>query len=152
MAGIVAQYNQVPRIRNIITPFIIEPVGGNNPADLGQITVTNVRGQLSFDIISGDNQHQASFEVVGGFGDYPQDSTQNFFFSTGTNINCTVNALQVNRLEILTPVADAGGRRYILEFKPVQSIGPTIQQTSVNTIGNFTLTVRIKKQVFVQGF
>jgi len=152
MAGLVSYYNQVPRLRNIITNSVISPISGSNPVDLTPVSITNVRGQVTFEIISGDNSYTSSFSVVGGFGDFPEDYTQNFYLLGNSNVGCTVNQLCVNRLEIITPVADAGGRRYILQFKPVQSIGPTINQTSVNIIGNNTLTIKMIKQNIIQGF
>ena len=152
MAGITSFYNQVPRIRNVRTNKIILPIGGSNPADLGPVILPNVRGQVSYIIISGDNSFTSSFSVTGGFGDFPDDWTQDWYFNVSSNVNCTVRTLQKNRLEVTTPAADAGGRQYNFEFKPVQSIGPTIRQNSVNTIGNFSLTVRIQKQNIVEGF
>lgn len=152
MAGLVAYYNQVPRIRDINTNFIIQPVGGSNPADLGDVKLPNVRGQVTFTIISGDNLFTSSFRIVGGFGDFPSDATQDWYPVSRSETNCTIRVLQKNRIEVITPAADAGGRVYILEFKPVQSIGATIRQNSVNLIGDNSLTVRMVKQNIIQGF
>ena len=50
-------------------------------------------------------------------------------------------------MRIETPVADAGGRIYTMQFFPVQNFGPQIRQSSANIIGNNTLTVKIFKIV-----
>jgi hypothetical protein len=152
MAGLVSYYNQIPRIKTIKTNFIINPVAGSNPADVSPISITNVRGQVAFQITSGDNNYTSSFSVTGGFGDFPQDYTQNFYYNGSSAQNCTVNQISVNIIEVITPVADAGGRRYVLEFKPVQSIGPTIQQTTLNVLGNNSLFITMTKQNIIQGF
>lgn len=156
MAGIVANYNQVPRIRTIVSNGVFPPVGGVNVADTGLVSLPNVRGQLHFDIIVSDDPATvlASFDVVGGFGDYPQDPTQDFYVVDNSLVNCTVTAPVKNTLQISTLLAGLGGtdRQYTLQFIPNQSYPPSIQQTSVNLIGNNTLTVRITKQIFVQGY
>jgi len=143
MAGIVGIFSSVPRIRNVITNAIIEPVGGSNPVDSIEVQLPNVRGQLIFEVTSGDNNFKWFINVVGGFGEFPDDATKNFVFSQNTNVNCTVRTLQINRLEITTPAADAGGRRYILQFFPLDSIPYTIRQTSVNVLGNNQLVVKV---------
>lgn len=152
MAGIVGNYNTVPRLREIVTNEIISPVAGSNPADLGQVTLKNVRGQVQYTIISGDNLFTSMFKVVGGFGAWPGDWSQNWHLVRGSEVNCTVRILQENRFEITTPAADAGGRVYILNFVPLQSFGPNIRQNSVNSIGNNTLTVRTSKNVNMEGY
>lgn len=152
MAGVVAQYNSVPRLRNVITNNVINPVGGSNPADLGPVRLSNIRGQVTITIISGDNSFTSMFDIVGGFGEFPDQWSQDWYPQAGTEINCTIRVLQENRIQVTTPVADAGGRVYIFEFVPLQSFGPTIRQNSVNIIGNNTLTIRMVKKLAVQGF
>ena len=152
MAGIVGNYNTVPRLREIVTNEVISPVLGSNPADLGQVTLKNVRGQVQYIIISGDNLFTSMFKVVGGFGEWPGDWSQNWYPVPRTEVNCSIRVLQENRLEITTPAADAGGRVYILNFVPLQSFGPNIRQISVNSIGNNTLTVRTSKNVGTEGY
>lgn len=152
MAGIVANYNVVPRLRSIVTNSVINPIGGVNPADLAPVNLTNVRGQLGVQITSGDNSYSTAFSVTGGFGAYSTDYTRNFYLVPNSVTGATVNEIAVNRLEILTPGADAGGRRYILQFRASQAFGPTIYQTSVNTIGNNPLTVTVSKYAITEGF
>lgn len=150
--AIVAQYNQVPRMRTIVGKKIIYPVGGSNPADLGNVELPNVRGQVKITIISGDNSFMSMFDITGGFGDWPGQYTQNWWPQPTSAVNCTIRTLQTNRIEVTTPPADAGGRVYIFNFFPYQSIAPTVRQNSVNIIGNNTLTVSLNKEILQQGF
>ena len=152
MSGIIANYSTAPRLRTIVTNSIVNPVGGSNPVDLSPVDLTNVRGQLSYEIISGDNSYSTTFGITGGFGQFQTDPTRNFYLARDSVTGATINEVAVNRFEILTDVADAGGRRYILQFRTSQSFGPTITQTSVNTLGNNTLTVRVSKVSITQGF
>ena len=152
MAGIVGSYNRVPRLREIVTNEIISPISGSNPVDLGEVTLRNVRGQVQYTIISGDNLFTSMFKVVGGFNEWPNDPTRNWYPVNGSEVNCTIKSPQINKIEITTPAPDAGGRVYILTFVPLQSYGPTIRQNSVNIIGNNTLTVRAVKNINVEGY
>ena len=153
MAGLVGVSQIVTRLRSGVTNSIIEPVGGSNPADLAAVRITNVRGQVAYEIISGDNSYTSSFSMEGGFGSGPNDYTRNFNLVPFSARNCVVNELANNLIEVITPVADAGGRRYVLQFFVPFSFGPTINQTTVNVLGNNTLTVRMSK-VFIgpEGF
>lgn len=151
MAGIGSYYNQVPRFRNIVTPFIIQPVLGSNPVDSGAIRLSNIRGQVTYTITSADNSFVSQFSVVGGIGEFPGEWSRNWYFTPGSNVNCTIAEPQINRIEITTPAGDAGGRKYVFAFVAAQSFGPTVQQTSVNTIGNNNLTVTIQKINIVAG-
>lgn len=152
MAGLVAYYNQVPRFRTITTNKVIQPVGGANPVDSDEVLLPNVRGQVQIMVISGDNSYVSGFDLKGGFGDFPQDWTQDWYPNAGTEIGGTISVPVKNTIVLTTDVADAGGREYTFVFEPVQSFGPTIRQNSVNVIGNNNLTVILKKQVVVQGW
>ncbi len=149
--GITAIYNVIPRMRTIITPDIIAFNGVSNPADISPVKLTNIRGQLVVSGVASDTGIVWMFQVQGGFGEFVEEVRRNFFFQTGSNINCTVNTLAINRLEVLTPVGDAGGRRYIFQFQPLDSFGPTIHQASVNTLGAGAadLTVTTTKTLLV---
>ena len=70
-------YNSEPRLNTIYSNNIISPVAGVNPVDNGYVKLPNVRGQLSISITSGDNSYTSSFDVVGGFGEFMLDYTQN---------------------------------------------------------------------------
>jgi len=147
--GITAIYNVIPRMRTVITPDIIASNGVSNPVDISPVALTNIRGQLTISGVASDTGIVLTFQVQGGFGEFVNDVRRNFFFQTGSNINCTVNTLAINRLEVLTPVGDAGGRRYIFQFQALSSFGPTIHQTSVNTLGAADLTVTTTKTLLV---
>ena len=123
---------------------LIEPVVGVNPVDSGPITLYGHRGRLEFTITSLDNMYSSMFLVVGGTGEDPNQPSRNYFFKNGSNTNCIVNTVAKNQIEILTDVADAGGRRYVVSFKPFGVISITIEQTSGNTIGNSVLRVAIR--------
>lgn len=151
VSGTLANYNSEPRLRTLYSNNIISPVAGANPVDSGYVVLPNVRGQISVVIISGDNSFMSSFNIVGGFGSYSTDPTQNWYPQTFSYMNCVVTQLMPNIFQIQTPVADAGGRTYIMQFFPVQSMGPQIRQTSLNIIGNNTLNVRLIKNEVLPG-
>lgn len=152
MAGVTAYYNQVPRMRELVSNKIISPDGGINPVDIGPVDLPNIRGQVTITIISGNRLFTSMFKIVGGFGDFPSDITQDWYPVTRSEVNCTIRVVQKNLIEVITPVADTGGRIYVFAFQPNQSIGPTVHQRSVHPIGNHTLTVRLTKQNIIQGF
>lgn len=147
-SGTLAVYNSEPKIRTIHSNNNIYPVGGTNPADIGYVKLPNVRGQLYIEIKSMDNSYTSSFDIVGGFGEFASDYTQNWYPETFSPFGCTVTVLFLNTIQIQTPVADAGGRTYIMQFFPVQGVGPQIRQTSANIIGNNILNVKMIKRYF----
>jgi hypothetical protein len=149
MAGITASYNSVPRMRELISNKLILPVSTINPVDIGTVELPNIRGQLTYTIISGDNLFMSMFKITGGFGAWPGSWTLDWYPVNNSEINCTIKVLQKNRIEVTTPILDAGGRVYIFNFFPNQTIGPNIQQTSINIIGDYTLTVRSMKTLLV---
>jgi len=149
MAGIVAQYVTAPRFRNVITSNTIVAVAGANPVDLTPQQLRNQRGQLMIQGTSVDNGFVWSFQVQGGVGEFPTAFSRNFAFLAGTNVNCTVTVVATNRIRVETPVGDAGGRIYFFQFFSQQSFGPTVQQTSANTLTD-DLIVRVANTVFVQ--
>nr|QBK85755.1 MAG: uncharacterized protein LCMAC101_03500 [Marseillevirus LCMAC101] len=149
--GITAVYQVIPRMRTVITSDIINSNGVSNPVDISPVNLTNVRGQLTISGVANDTGLIWTLQVQGGFGEFVEEVRRNFFFTTGTNINCTVTTLAINRLEVVTPGADAGGRRYILQFQPLSSFGPTIHQTSVNVLGAADITITTTKILLVTG-
>ncbi len=134
MAGLVAQYNMIPLIRNVNSTTTIEAAAGVNPIDLTPQQLPNQRGQLTMTGQSVDNSFMWSLRIFGGFGEFPNDFTQNFTFTEGSNVNCAVTTQQLNRIAVTTPVGDAGGRVYVLQFFPFQSFGPTVRQTTANVL------------------
>ncbi len=147
--GITAIYQVIPRMRTVITPDIIASNGVSNPVDISPVTLTNIRGQLTISGVATDSGLIWAFQVRGGFGEFVEEVIRNFFFQTGTNINCTVSTLAINRLQVITPAGDAGGRRYIFQFQPLSSFGPTIHQASVNVLGAADLTVTTTKVLLI---
>ncbi len=147
--SITAIYNVIPRMRTVVTPDLIASNGVSNPVDISPVNLTNIRGQLTISGVASDTGIVWTFQVQGGFGEFVEEVRRNFFFQTGTNINCTINTLAINRLEVLTPVGDAGGRRYIFQFQVLSSFGPTIHQTSVNVLNGADLTVTTTKVLLV---
>lgn len=156
MAGIVGVYNQIPRMRNLVSNKIIKPESGSNPVDLGEVSIPNIRGQVRFRIKADDDPQNifCEFSVTGGFGEYPQAWSQNWRLEELSLVNCSARTLQENRFEITSEVSSFGGidRRYVLEFKSSQSFGPTIQQISPSTLGSNSLTVTQTKQTLIEGF
>jgi len=145
--GTFGNYNSETPIRTIYSNNIIAPVSGVNPVDLGYVKLPNIRGYLTITIISTDNSYKSIFEITGGWGEYATDYTQNWYPQTFSFVGCVVTVLFQNTIQIQTPVADAGGRTYIMQFFPVQSVGPQIKQSSINIIGNNNLIVKITKNV-----
>lgn len=135
-------YNLVPRIKQTNNRFIIEPVGGVNPVESSPIIIPNIRGQLTFTLISGDNNFMCTFQVEGGFGEFRDAPTQNFYFVGGSETNCTIDNSTLNTIVVATPATDNGGREYTLVFTPFQTIAPTIEKTAGASIGDNTLTVQ----------
>ncbi len=147
--GITAIYQVIPRMRSLITSDIIRSNGVSNPVDISPVNLTNIRGQLTISGSYSDSGFIWTLQVQGGFGEFVEEVRRNFFFTTGTNINCTVKSLAINVLEVTTPVGDAGGRRYVFRFQPLSSFGPTIHQASVNVLGVADLTVTTTKILLV---
>ncbi len=148
MAGIIAQYITAPRFRNVISCVTIEGVAGVNPVDLTPQQLPNQRGQLLIQGTSTDNSFTWQFQVQGGIGEFPTAFSRNFAFLGGTNVNCTVTVPATNRIRVETPVGDAGGRIYFFQFFSTESFGPTVQQTSANTLPD-DLQVKIQTTVLL---
>lgn len=148
MAGIVAQYTIAPRFRNVISCVTFEDVAGVNPVDLSPQQLPNQRGQLMIQGTSTDNSFTWSFQVQGGVGEFPTGFSRNFAFLGGTDVNCTVTVPAINRIRVETPVGDAGGRIYFFQFFSEPSVGPTVQQTSANTLPD-DLIVKVANTVLV---
>ena len=153
MAGIVGQYNQVPRFRTIVSTKPIPSDGVTNPADTTEIPLPNVRGQVAIIIETSDAPAgvSSSFSVVGGFGEFPDVYTRNWTFVNTSNVNCTVASPFKNRLEVTT-TAPAIVRTYVFDFSPVQTVPATVRQTSVTTLGANDLTVKLIKLNVVEGY
>lgn len=151
MAGIIGSYTTVPRLATLNGLKTIESDGVDNPVDLGQVSLANIRGQLFVMITASDTGHSAFLKITGGFGEFQDSYTRNWYFQGNTNMGCTVSTPVTNTIRITTPASDAGGRVYDLIFSPIQSIGPTIEQTSVNVLGTADLTVNMQTQTPVQG-
>lgn len=128
---------------------IIDPVAGANPIDSSPQRLSNVRGRVRVTITSGDNNYTSSFLVVGGYGQDMYASTQNFYVDYTSVTGGTVTAVTTNIFQMQTDVADAGGRIYRIQFYPVQNVGPTIFQSSVNIIGNFPVDVVLEKYTYL---
>lgn len=152
IAGTLAVYNSEPKIRTLYSNNVIPPVAGSNPVDVGYVKLPNVRGQLHVQITSGDNNYTSSYNITGGFGEFAGDYTQNWYPETFSPVGCVVTVLLTNTIQITTPVADAGGRIYIMQFFPVQGVSPQIRQTSANIIGNNNLTVNLIKRYVSNGW
>lgn len=150
MSGTSAIYSTEPRLRALRSIKNIVSVAGANPIDLGDITLPNIRGAVEVRVLSTDTNHVSSFQVVGGYGAWPGEPTLNWYFSTGTNVGCTVSTLFTNRIQIVTPVIDAGGRTYVFNFSPIASFPPSITQTSANILGAADVTVTLSKTVLNQ--
>lgn len=142
-------YNNYKPAYPQVSHNIILPVGGANPIDSGvPQQLSNVRGRVNVSITSGDNNYTSSFLVIGGTGECITANSQNFYLDFSEVSGGIVTQVAQNIFQMQTDVADAGGRIYIIRFVPTQSVGPNIQQTSVNIIGNFPVDVVLSKYVF----
>ena len=147
MAALLAQTNSLPRVRSIVGTTIFPPSGGSNVVDSFQQTLKNIRGQLVIQIIASDDPTNVycTFSVTGGFGDFQTDPTRDFYVDLSQNFNCSITTLGINNFVVNSELAALGGtnREYTFIFNPGLSFGPTVRQTSGNSIGNNTLTVKI---------
>jgi len=147
MAALLAQTNSLPLLRSVVGTTIFPPDGGSNVVDSAQQPLKNIRGQLVIQIVASDDPTNlfCTFTVTGGFGDFPTDPTRNFYVDLGQNFNCSITTLGVNNFIVNSELSGMGGtdREYTFIFNPGLSFGPTVRQTSGNTIGNNTLTVKI---------
>ncbi len=154
MATLLAQYNQVPRFRNLTSNTIIRSDGGTNLVDTEHVPIANLRGQLIVKIMASDDPTNvyASFNIFGGFGEFPSDSTQNWQFVAGSEVNCTVEIPVQNQFLVSTVIPGGLDREYDFIFKPVKSAPGSVQQTSANSIGANDLTINLQKTIVIQGF
>jgi len=148
MAGIVAQYVIAPRFRPVISCVTFQDVVGVNPVDLSPQQLPNLRGQVQIQGTSTDNSFTWGFQVQGGIGEFPTAFSRNFAFLAGTEVNATVTVPAENLIRVETPAGDAGGRIYFFQFFSQASFGPTIQQTSANTLPD-DLIIKMAKTVLV---
>lgn len=130
MAGLVGYYTSVPRIRKVNTNTIIQAIAGSNPINSGPVELPNVRGQLTINFESVDSGYTFSAEIQGGWGETQDAYTQNFYFSTGTEVGCTVITPVLNTIEFTTPAGDSGGRTYQMVFYPYVGTKYTIEKTA----------------------
>ena len=144
MSGFSGYSTIVPRIVPRPVSLTIEPDGGSNPINGSAVAIQDARGDpINYILVSKDNDFMCSFELVGGYGRWPEDQTNNFFFRRKTNVNCTVTTTSQNVFEIVTPASDAGGRTYELRlYRTGAKVPPTIEQTAGAVIGNNDFVVR----------
>ena len=158
MAGIVGQYNSMPRIKNMATTKIIQPSGGTNPVDTGAVSLPNVRGQVTYTIIVDGDPIGASisFSMIGGFGEFPSDWSKNWHFKGQSNINCSVAKINTNIYEVTGDLGLFPGpptnKVYQFIFSRAQSFSPTIEQTTLNLVGNNNLNVSMSKSLVIEGW
>jgi len=152
MAGIVGAYNIVPRIDLRTVTFKSLSNGATNPVDADAQQITNIRGQLTINIIQSDNPTGvvSTFSVTGGFGAWPDDYTRNWY-SSPNGIFCTVTEPALNTFEVTTS-APAVVRTYRFVFFYTLSQGPTVQKISGPDLATNDLIVLLSKNYNIEGF
>lgn len=145
---ITAVTNPQPWTAPIVSTDKILSVMGVNPVDSTAIKLKNVRGRLYITIHASDDPvgTRAMFEINGGYGQWPDDYTWNWYISTPSLELCTVEQLVQNVFKITT-LAPLVIREYTMTFNPRMGFdyGPTIQRTSGALLGASDLEVYITK-------
>lgn len=151
MAGYVSFYNQLPRLRTYPASMTFD--GADISA--GFVKLHNVRGQVLYTIrgedAGGGDVTVASFGVTGGFGDYPQYSTKNFYYNPNTAINCSITEISVNRFRV-SVIAQGGqpATDYVFQFFYDSEQPPQVHALTDLTGRNITVT--LTKQNIVEGY
>lgn len=147
-SGIYAQYNPQLRVKTQKSNTIIPPVLGVNPVDTTAVPLHNIRGEVTITISTTDDPvgTEASFLIRGGYGQYPDDPTWNWYIDSFSLEYCTAVQIVQNTFEITT-LAPLVIRTYTFIFNPRIMYGPTIQRTGGVLLGTETLTVTQSKQV-----
>lgn len=152
MAGIVGAYNTVPRIDTRTATFKSTSDGVTNPVDTSPQQISNIRGQLTINIFQSDNPPGvfSTFSVTGGFGEWPDEYTRNWY-SSPNGIFCSVVEPSLNTFEVTTS-APAVARTYRFVFFYNLSQGPTIQKIGGADLGAANLVVTLSKNFIIEGF
>jgi len=148
MAGLVGQYNQVPRLFNQVAVTDVPPESVALPTYL-----KNIRGQTLISIVQSDSTPGvfSSFGVTGGFGEWPDDYTRNWYFVAGSFYNCAITNLPLptNTIDIVTTAPNTPIRKYRFVFSPNQSVPPVVQMIEGDPV---LVTFRQSKQSLIEGF
>lgn len=146
VAGTYAQYNPQLRYRTQKTYNIFVPDGGANPVDTVAQQLRNIRGKVTITISASDDSTNvpASFVVNGGYGEWPDDPTWNWYVITNTIVGCIVTQTVLNTFTVET-LAPLVSRTYTITFNPRIAYPPTILLTDGTLLGTETLTVTQEK-------
>lgn len=146
------QYNIMPCLKTRFVNFKSLSVAGANPIDSNYIQLPNIRGQLMITITQSDSPALvgSTFFVTGGFGQFPQESTLNWYASTQTT-NCIVSESIINEI-IVTTTAPAALRQFLFKFSFNQGFGCKVKQISINPLGVNDVTILLSKSFVVEGF
>lgn len=141
-----AEYNPQARLRTISGVTIIEPIAGVNPVDSSPVELKNVRGKVLAIVQAPDDPlgTQMSFEIDGGYGQWPDDYTWNWYVDSFSPKWCTV-IMTVQNTFIVTTLAPLVPRTYTFVFNPRIPYPPTIQRIGGTALGNQNLTVSLQK-------
>lgn len=150
-SAITAQYSCVPRIQDIVSQKIIASGGVTNIIDSGFVSLANMRGKVTFSMTTTDAPTaEFGFNVVGGFGVYPDSPYRSWEINKAGLVNCTVIKSFDNNF-VLTTVAPAIVRQYNVVFSPNATVAPKIRQTSVTLLGVEDITITMTKRRVVEG-
>lgn len=151
MAGYVSFYNQLPRLRTFPAPKTFD----GSDISRGFVELHNVRGQVLITIrteaVAGGDVTTASFGVTGGFGDYPQYSTKNFYYNANTAVNCSITEISVNRLRVsVIPQGARPAVDYVFQFFYATTQAPKVQ--SLSSLTGQVVKISLTKQNIVEGY
>lgn len=141
-----AEYNPQARLRTISGTTVIPIIPGLNPADTTAVELKNVRGDVTVVIEASDDPvgTSASFVIKGGYGEWPDDATWNWYVDLFSLKLCTVTMPVANTVIVATspPLV---GRNYTMVFNPRIPYAPTIIRSGGAALGLNTLTVSLDK-------
>lgn len=141
-----AEYNPQTRLRTISGATDILSVAGVNPIDIAPVELKNVRGEVTVVIQASDDPlgTEMSFIIKGGYGEWPDDYTWNWYVETSSLKWCTVTNPVQNTFLIAT-TAPLVLRGYTMVFNPRIPYAPTIQRTSGVPLGVSNVIVSLQK-------
>jgi hypothetical protein len=122
-------YTSISRVQTLVNTNVYTSTvdDSTKTIDGSASKIGNIRGIVTYTVTASDTSYAFSFQVLGGFGEYPDKYTQDWDFIPYTDINCTIEIPIKNTIIVTT---NDIGRVYTFIFQPYQSVATTIERTS----------------------